>query len=49
MFRVRVDEEGKFPKDLEAEIEFIGGSKTHLHGDSAGHFIKVVTDHSMNR
>lgn len=42
MFRLRLDENKRFVKPLELEIEFIGGSKTKLFGEAADGFVRAM-------
>jgi hypothetical protein len=42
MFRYR-QSHGKLAKPAQVEIEFVGGGKTKLHGETAIHFISAIT------
>jgi len=39
MFRLRKAEDGSFVQPYDLEIEFMGGTKTRLVGDTARHFL----------
>ena len=42
MFRIKKVADGTIPDDGEVEIEFIGGSKTKLVGQTAKHFLDAI-------
>jgi len=42
MFRLKKAEDGELAKPMEIEIEFMGGTKTKLHGEPAEHFLSAM-------
>jgi hypothetical protein len=47
-FRYKKGDDGEIAVPEEVEIEFIGGSKTKLHGQTAKHFITAMSK-ALNR
>jgi hypothetical protein len=42
MFRIKKDGKGNFTEPWDVEIEFVGGTKKRLVGDTAKHFVSTL-------
>jgi hypothetical protein len=45
MFRYRKADNDAIAEPSEVEVEFMGGSKTKLHGETARHFLSAMSKH----